>query len=219
MQERHERVRAVRATPVRLTRAHPPVRVEVGGLGAPDLGGHVDGQGREDDLGAFGDVLAEDGGVEGGFAEGERDGGVDAEDLAADGVEEGEALEDFVRDWNCGIVDGWEVGADFFAQAGLVCGVFAEDVDGPDHGGGGGFVAGGKEGHQLVNKTFVGEPARFDGHGEDIKVDTLFLVFELQVLLLDELMADLFDGVGCGFDVLVPLDGQCAKEPYRQHQS
>ncbi len=67
------------------------------------------------------------------FSESDRNGGVDAEDLVANSMEEGEALEDFVGNGRRSIVDRREVCADFFAQAGLVFGVFAERVDRPHH--------------------------------------------------------------------------------------
>ncbi len=93
------------------------------------------------------------------------------------------------------------VGHDFLADAALRGRVAAELVDGPVHGGGGALVAGGEEGHELVDEVFVGEGAGGDGDGEDVAVGwgTRDLLWgrrlELGFLHVDHLAADVLDGV------------------------
>ena len=89
MQERQETVIAVRAAAVvrRAVGVEPALGFELESVGAPERGGGVDGPGREDDGGAFGDEVAGEGGVVGGDAHGEGDGGPEAQDLSADGVQ------------------------------------------------------------------------------------------------------------------------------------
>ena len=72
--------------------------MKLGGILAPELRAIVDGPGGEDDFGASRDELAEDGGGDGGVADGEGHGGVEAEGFVADGVEVGHVVDDVVGD-------------------------------------------------------------------------------------------------------------------------
>ena len=85
MHESDEAVITTRASEVGLALAHPTVRDEAFGIGAPERGKAVDGPGADEDFCARGDALVEDGGWADGFADGDGDGGVEAEDFVADG--------------------------------------------------------------------------------------------------------------------------------------
>ncbi len=103
VQEGQERVIARRASRVRLPGTKPTFGVEGAGVRAPEFPGLVHGAGAEDDSGAGGDVLAADRRGLDGLSECERDGGVQAEDFVAHGVQEGEAIEGFCRDRGRGV--------------------------------------------------------------------------------------------------------------------
>lgn len=97
--------------------------------------------------------------------------------------------------------------------------VHAEAVYCPNHRCGGGFVPGGEEGHHLVDEVLVCEAAGAEGDGDD--VDTGFFVFgtELAFLVLDELTADLADGLRRGWDLLVACYGDGLDDPHGQEQA
>ena len=58
MQERQKRIIALRAPTIRRPRRHPPLRVKLQRIVAPQLLAAVDGRGRHDDVGAGGDGAA-----------------------------------------------------------------------------------------------------------------------------------------------------------------
>ncbi len=95
----------------------------------------------------------------------------------------------------------------------------AEAVDCPDHCRRGGFVSGGEEGHHLVDEVLVREAAGGESDGDD--VDAGFLVFgiELAFLVLDELTADLADGLRSCWDLLVACHGDGLHHPHGQEQA
>jgi len=78
MQKRRNGIVRLRAARVGSTGLHPAVGVEGAGIWAPEMGGRVDGPRADYDGCTRGDEVVLDGGVVGGFAEGEGDGGVDA---------------------------------------------------------------------------------------------------------------------------------------------
>ena len=123
MQKGQERVITGTATAVRLAGSKPAIRIELSGVLAPELSAIVDGPGGEDDFGASRNELAEDGGGDGGVADGEGDRGVEAEGFVADGVEVGHVVDDVVG--YLGFCRGGNVGADLFAKSGLGVGVLA----------------------------------------------------------------------------------------------
>ena len=175
----------------------------------------IDGAGAEDDFGAFGDEVAAYGGVFGGLAEGEGHGGVEAEYFVAEGVEEGEAVKCFSCYWDRGIVDGGEVGADFFSQTGLIVRMLAEAMNGPDDGCGGCFVASGEESHHLIDEVFVGEATRAKRDRDDVDVGFFIFGSELALFLMDQLAADLSDRLCCSGEILVSGHGYRADQPGR----
>lgn len=71
----------------------PAARVELPGGGAPDLRRPVDRPGAEHHERALGDGVSAEGGVLGGGAEGQRDGGEEPEDFVGDGAQVGECVE------------------------------------------------------------------------------------------------------------------------------
>ena len=99
VQERQKRVVGTRAPTARLAGREPALGVELGGIGAPEGGAGVHGPGGEDDFRAFRHELAEDGRVDGGVAEGEGDGGVEAQGFRAHGVEVGHVVQNRVVDF------------------------------------------------------------------------------------------------------------------------
>jgi len=80
-------------------------------------------------------------------------------------------------------------------------------------------VASGEEGHHLVDEVFFGKAAGFKGDREDVDVNTLFFIVKLLLFLVDELTADLFDSIRCGFNIFIPLDWQGAEKPPGQEQA
>ncbi len=85
MHKSDEAVIAARTSEISLPLAHPAVRDEAFGIGPPERGEAVDGPGADEDFCALWDALVEDGGWADGFADGDGDGGVEAEDFVADG--------------------------------------------------------------------------------------------------------------------------------------
>ena len=77
---------------------HPPFRTEDVRVCSPELRTAVDSIWTEKDAGAAGYMRTGDSGVADGFAEGERDSGIQAEDFLDNAVEEGEGFEVGVRD-------------------------------------------------------------------------------------------------------------------------
>jgi hypothetical protein len=115
----------------------PAVRQVLVTGGAPELRAAVDGVRDEQDARAMRYGVAGDDGVADGFADRGRHGGVQAEDLLADAVQEGHGFEVAPGD---GVVGRGDALADFLTQAGLDVGVLAELVAAPRQGAGSGFV-------------------------------------------------------------------------------
>jgi hypothetical protein len=67
------------------------------------------------------------------FANRGWDRGVQSENFLADAVEQGQGFEVCVADW---AVAGWDFGADFFPQTGLIFWMLVEEVAGPGKGAG-----------------------------------------------------------------------------------
>lgn len=115
------------------------------------------------------------------------------------------------------VADSGKKRVDLFAETGLLRGVLAEEVDGPGEGGGGCFVAGGEERHELVDELVVGEAAGFDGDAEDVGVGAVAF-FELGALGADELAGDALDGADGFFEFFVAFDGEVADEPFGEEE-
>lgn len=93
MQERNLRIIALRATRVRCPRLQPASREELFGVCPPEVPAAVDGPGDEEHAGSFWDGLGADVSGACGLADGEGDGGVEAEGFVADGVEDWEGFD------------------------------------------------------------------------------------------------------------------------------
>ena len=107
---------------------------------------------------------------------------------------------------SCGGVYRGEVGAYFSSEFGLHFWVLAEVEDRPRYRCGGGFMAGGEEGHQLVNEIVFREAAGLKSNSQDVGVDR-FLGLEFTLLGLDQFAAHFADRLrGCDY-VGVALDG------------
>ena len=167
MQEGQKRIIAARAPRPALSGPHPALGVELARVRAPELSIRVRRPRRDDDFGALGDEVAQDGRVGRGVAERERDGGVEAQSLSAHGVEVGHAVEDAVGHWG-GEAFG-DVLADFGAEFGLHVRGLAHKVDGPCEGTSRGFVAGGEEGHHVVDELVFGEGAGLQRDRDDVR--------------------------------------------------
>lgn len=120
--ESHEsevRGRATRHVGFTCRGVDPAFRAELLGVGTPDGGIFVHGPGRHDDDGVRGHDVAQDRGLLGGDAHGQRDGGEDAQGFVADAVEERHGFKDGADvGVRCGEV-GREMRVDFVAEAGL----------------------------------------------------------------------------------------------------
>lgn len=213
MQERRDRVIGVGAARVRFALAHPPVRIELFGVGSPERVGGVDGPRGDDDGGAGGDEVACDGGVALGLAEREGHRGEHAGRLVYDGVEVVQMVDVCRQDLRGWVADGGELGEDFLAQTRLRGGVLTHEVDGPGQGGGGCFVARGEEGHELVDEIFVGEATGFDGYAEDVGIGT-FAFGELLAFGPHEVAGYALDGADGFFELFVALHGEGADQPF-----
>ncbi|KAB8339188.1 hypothetical protein FH972_022123 [Carpinus fangiana] len=121
-------------------RRQPALRVEELGVGAPEGGGAVHGEDAEEE----------------------------AQRLGADGGEVGHGVEGVGVEGVGGRAG--EGGVDLVAQARLDGWVCGEHVRGPGGCGGGGFVAGGEEGEELVDELVVGHGGGAQEDGEDVDV-------------------------------------------------
>ncbi len=179
----------------------------------------VDGVGAQDDGRALGYVRSADGGVAHGNAEGHEYGRVDAQDFVADGGKVSEFIDVGCGDGGGGVAGRREGGADFRAQPGLDEWVLAEDINGPGHSGGGGFVAGGEESHELVDEVVVAEAARVDGDRQDIDTRDVAGLGSFGALGVDHTEAGGLDEGRSGADVGVALDGDVADEPEGEEEA
>ena len=103
MQKRHECVCALRSTVARLPLTHPPVRVELRGVGAPHVFRSVSGPDWEDDSRALLHERARQDAVARCYPERDGDGRVEPEYLATDGMEVRAMIQQLVGDWILGI--------------------------------------------------------------------------------------------------------------------
>ena len=132
----------------------PALRAKEVGVRAPDLGVFVRASEGEDELGALGNVLADQRGVQSGFAECERDGGPVSQDLVDEGVEEHHVVDLLAGDAPI-VRDAGEPLPDLGPEAGLPLRIDAHHVDGPRDAGRDGLVTRGKERHHLVDGLLV----------------------------------------------------------------
>lgn len=97
--------------------------------------------------------------------------------------------------------------------------VGAEAVDGPDHGCGSCFVAGGEESHHLVDEVLLRETAGGESDGND--VDTGLFVFGVgfALLVFDKLTTDFADRLGGGWDLLIAGNRDAADDPGRKDKT
>ena len=104
------------------------------------------------------------------------------------------------------------MGANFGAKAGLDVWVEGEGMDCPCHCRSGSFMAGGKEGHHLIDEIFVGEAAGSEGDRED--VDAVFLLRRHALFFRgDEVSADGADFDACGREFKTLFDGEVVEDP------
>ena len=208
VQKGQEGIIALGAPAVRVTRTHPPVRIEGLGVRAPELGGGVDRVGADDDIRAFGDELVENGSVVGGFTAGKGNGGVHAESFVTDGVQEGKFVQELGCDGSGSVVGGGKVGTDFLPKAGLDGRVLTEGCDGPRRGRCSSFVACSKEGHELVDEIFFGKVPRGQSDGDDVRTNSIGFLRSVEFLLLlsDELRSNPTYRYDCSGQIAVALD-------------
>ncbi|KAG7145770.1 hypothetical protein HYQ46_005456 [Verticillium longisporum] len=132
------------------------------------------------------------------------------QDLGTDGGKVGEAINVGGRDGSSSVVGRGEIAADLVAEARLDVRVQAQQVDGPGHGRRGRLVAGGEEGHHLVDKVVVSEGAALEGHRQYVDAASL-----VGLLFLDEFAAGgANDGRGLS-NIAVAFERQSADDRSR----
>ena len=104
------------------------------------------------------------------------------------------------------------MGSDFLSELCLDGRVQAQEVDGPDEGASGGFVARGEEGHHVVDELVLGEGAGFQRHADDVG-GQVALRGESFAFRPDELAGGVSGDSRCSHNVVVALEGEEAEQP------
>nr|EAQ71688.1 hypothetical protein MGCH7_ch7g1095 [Pyricularia oryzae 70-15] len=191
---------------VGLPRQQPPLRVELASVVTPQRPGSVRGRGRYQQLRPPGDGPAEEDGVGDGLPPRGGHRRVEAQDLAAKGLQIGQGVEVALADLGGGVGRRRKAAAHLVPQPGLHLGAAAELHEAPGQRARDRLVPGDQEGHALVDEALVVKGARALGDRDEVHRRRGLIV--RAALGLDHGADDAPDGVHGRPGADVVLDGQ-----------